>query len=92
MAGGFAPQQLAVEDGDDRAGGGELRTGVPCPCAERDAKGKSARLELAVHLRRCYLSRMSFLTDFTPFTARATATALAMAALESTKPESCTTP
>src|SRR4029450_8042602 len=37
-------------------------------------------------------SRMSFLTDLTPWTLRATATALLMSALELTKPLNCTTP
>jgi hypothetical protein len=35
---------------------------------------------------------MSFLTDFTPLTPRASSTALSTAACELTKPLSCTTP
>src|SRR5258706_8192564 len=40
----------------------------------------------------CHLTRMSFLTDFTPLTLRATSTALLMSAWDRTKPLSCTTP
>src|SRR5256885_16389999 len=37
-------------------------------------------------------TRMSFLTDFTPLTLRATSTALLMSVRELTKPLNCTTP
>src|SRR6185295_10141485 len=39
----------------------------------------------------CYLSRISFLTDFTPLTPSATRTAWAICAWEFTKPLNCTT-
>jgi hypothetical protein len=39
-----------------------------------------------------HLSRMSFLTDFTPATPRATWTAWSMSACDLTKPLNCTTP
>jgi hypothetical protein len=40
----------------------------------------------------CPFTRMSFLTDSTPLTLRATSTALLMSARELTKPLNCTTP
>ena len=40
----------------------------------------------------CPFTRMSFLTDVTPGTLRATSTALLMLACELTKPLNCTTP
>ena len=40
----------------------------------------------------CPFNRMSFLTDSTPLTLRATSTALLMSARELTKPLNCTTP
>ena len=67
---------------------GELR--MRAPTAEPDRGGKAKRQHLA-HWMQPYLSRMSFLTELTPLTARASSTALFMLAVESTKPLSCTT-
>src|SRR5450830_110915 len=45
-----------------------------------------------LHIREDYLMRISFLTDFTPFTPRAISPALATDSGLATKPLSCTTP
>src|SRR5690349_1214464 len=42
--------------------------------------------------RSCYLTRMSFFTDFTPFTPRAISPAFVMSPGWATKPDSCTVP
>src|SRR6185436_15914964 len=71
---------------DSRAGGAAARA------RRRPAIGGSTTAESGSFAPFCgYLSRMSFFTAVTPFTARAISTAFASLAALSTKPLSCTT-